>query len=401
MELAALGPACTVTDLIYLICSTVSTAAINLYAKNNDEEHKMTRFNATCVAVALTVGLVALLISMVFGEALLLALGATPVMIEVAKKYVRIRAVGLPLATMACAMYGLCVGRGDTKTPLVVTVYLSAILNVFFDWLLCAQFPFGAAGAAVATVAAQSSSFVAYFALMRRNGHLRLPSFRDFWPSWAETKPVLSIYVPVAFIVVCVLSMYACMSGFVNQTQPLVMMAAYKIWITVFAFFALCADPLAAATSTKLPPFVLKKSSSCARQFFRRAASSAAAVGAVGGLIGAGILFFGAGAFTQDPQVIQGAKIGVLPFILILCVMHPTRVCQNSLVVHGDLGFYVCAQTGLSLLFFVGLTLLAGRCAIGSISAYRSMLLATLIFYIASFGTYGSRVRYLNRRLGG
>jgi hypothetical protein len=43
----------------------------------------------------------------------------------------------------------------------------------------------------------------------------------------------------------------------------------------------------------------------------------------------------------------------------------------------------------------------AARCAIGSISAYRSMLLATLIFYIASFGTYGSRVRYLNRRLGG
>ena len=35
---------------------------------------------------------------------------------------------------------------------------------------------------------------------------------------------VLSIYVPVAFIVVCVLSMYACMSGFVNQTQPLVML---------------------------------------------------------------------------------------------------------------------------------------------------------------------------------
>eukprot|EP00435_Cladocopium_sp_Y103_P024159 s273_g5.t3 len=386
VELAALGPACTVTDLIYLICSTVSTAAINLYAKNSDDEHKMTRFNATCVAVALTVGLVAMVVSMVFGEALLLALGATPVMIEVAKKYVRIRAAGLPLATMACAMYGLCVGRGDTKTPLVVTVYLSAILNVFFDWLLCAQFPFGAAGAAVATVAAQSSSFVAYFALMRRNGHLRLPSFRDFWPSWSETKPVLSIYVPVAFIVVCVLSMYACMSGFVNQTQPLVMMAAYKIWITVFAFFALCADPLAAATSTKLPPFVLKKSSSCARTFFRRAASSAAAVGA--------------GVFTQDPNVIQGAKIGVLPFILILCVMHPTRVCQNSLVVHGDLIFYVCAQTGLSILFFVGLTLLAGRCAIGSISAYRSMLLATLIFYLASFGTYGSRVRYLNRRLG-
>ena len=38
-------------------------------------------------------------------------------------------------------------------------VYLAAILNVFFDWLLCAQFPFGAAGAAVATVAAQVSNW--------------------------------------------------------------------------------------------------------------------------------------------------------------------------------------------------------------------------------------------------
>ena len=41
--------------------------------------------------------------------------------------------------------------------------------------------------------------------------------------------------------------------------------------------------------------------------------------------------------------------------------MHPTRVCQNSLVVHGDLFFYVIAQTCLSLLFFGGLTLLASR----------------------------------------
>ena len=41
--------------------------------------------------------------------------------------------------------------------------------------------------------------------------------------------------------------------------------------------------------------------------------------------------------------------------------MHPARVCQNSLVVHGDLLFYVIAQTGLSLLFFAGLTLLARR----------------------------------------
>lgn len=55
---------------------------------------------------------------------------------------------------------------------------------------------------------------------MRRQKSLPLPRLRSFWPSWQEAKPVLSIYLPVSFIVICVLSMYACMSGFVNQTQP-------------------------------------------------------------------------------------------------------------------------------------------------------------------------------------
>eukprot|EP00439_Symbiodinium_sp_Y106_P036524 s2235_g4.t1 len=399
VELAALGPACTVTDLIYLICSTVSTAAINLYAKNA-EEHKLKRFNATCLSVAFFVGVAAALISLTLGGQLLQALGAMPVMMGVARKYVVVRALGLPFASMACAMYGLCVGRGDTQTPLAVQVYLSALLNVCFDWLLCAVIPWGASGAAWATVAAQTTSFCAYFLLMRRKGHLPLPSSRDFLPSFSEAKPVFSIFLPVSFIVVCVLSMYACMSGFVNNTQPLPMIAAYKIWITVFAFFALCADPMAAATSTKLPPFILEGSSPKARLFVRRAIACAAGVGAVGGLLGASVLNFLPWIFTQDATVMDGARNGLFHFVVILCFMHPARVCQNSLVVHGDLLFYVIAQTCLSLLFFAGLTLLARRCATGSISAYRSMLTATLIFYMASLKTYGLRVRYLNRKVG-
>ena len=65
-----------------------------------------------------------------------------------------------------------------------IVLPLPLALNDIFPWYpnmagispfshVFTRFPFGAAGAAVATVAAQSSSFVAYFALMRRNGHLR------------------------------------------------------------------------------------------------------------------------------------------------------------------------------------------------------------------------------------
>ena len=354
VELAALGPACTVTDLIYLICSTVSTAAINLYAKNK-EEHKLKRFNATCLTVAFFVGVLAALVSFTCGERLLLALGAMPVMMGVARKYVIVRAMGLPLASMACAMYGLCVGKGDTQTPLAVQVYLSALLNICFDWLLCAVLPWGAAGAAWATVAAQTTSFCAYFALMRCKGQLTLPSPGEFLPSFAETKPVFSIFLPVSFIVVCVLSMYACMSGFVNNTQPLPMIAAYKIWITVFAFVALCADPMAAATSTKLPAFVLEGSSPKARLFVRRAITCAAGVGAIGGpmaaledqhvsgqlnservenccrgLLGAAVLNFAPGVFTQDATVMAGARNGLLHFVACLDVERERHVQEAA-----------------------------------------------------------------------
>lgn len=399
IELAALGPACTVTDLIYLICSTVSTAAIKLYADTKGDEARRKRLGATSLSVALSIGTVAAVFSMGLGRTLLKVLGATPLMMPAAHRYIFIRAIGLPMATLASAMYGLCVGQGDTRTPLIVTVGLSAVLNVIFDWILCAVIPLGAAGAAWATVASQVTSFTAYAFIMRRKGQLPLPGLQGFLPSPAEAKPLLSIFAPISFIVICVLSMYACMSGFVNNTQPIVMIAAYKIWISVFAFFALCADPLAAATTTKLPPLINSGSSRNARLFVRRAMSCAVLVGTSGALAGAAFLRFGAQIFTQDAAVAHGASVGLAHFVAILALMHPTRVCQNTLIAHGDFLFYVAAQACLSALFFVGLTLLAGRCASGSISAYLSMLTATLAFYVASLSVYGFRARLLNRRI--
>eukprot|EP00931_Biecheleriopsis_adriatica_P066261 TRINITY_DN40657_c0_g1_i1.p1 TRINITY_DN40657_c0_g1~~TRINITY_DN40657_c0_g1_i1.p1 ORF type:complete len:542 (-),score=81.29 TRINITY_DN40657_c0_g1_i1:12-1598(-) len=399
VDLAALGPACTVTDLIYLICSTVSTAAIKLYADVEGDKEKQKRHTATCLFLALAIGTTAAITSLILGTLLLRALGATPIMLVPAHRYVVIRAVGLPLATLASAMYGLCVGQGDTKTPLLVTVGLSALLNVLFDWLLCAVFAMGAAGAAWATVAAQMTSFIAYTAIMRRKGQLPLPKLRQFVPSLTEARPVLSVFFPISFIVICVLSMYACMSGFVNTTQPIAMVAAYKIWISIFAFFALCADPLAAATTTKLPPLINSGSSTAVRLFVRRAIWCATGVGASGALLGAGILRYCSYAFTQDAAVVAGASVGLFHFVAILTLMHPTRVFQNTLVAHGDFLFYVAAAAGLSSLFFVGLVALAGRCVTGSLSAYLSMLTATLVFYISSICVYGLRARQLNRRV--
>lgn len=399
LELAALGPACMITDLLTLIVSS-PTAAIQLYARCTGNEELRKRHGATCLSVALGAGLTALVVCLANSHFLLRALNATPEMMPAAMSYVRVRALGLPMSSITTIMYGLCVGQGDTFTPLVVTVFLSAVLNILFDWRLCAVWNMGIAGAAWATVAAQVASLTAYTVLMRKSKQLPLPGIRDFLPYRKDAFDVLSIFFPIAFVVICVLSMYACMSGFVNRTQPLAMVAAYKIIITVFAFVALCADPMAQTTTTKLAPIVVAGSRRGAMTFFRRAVLAAFVVGACGAMTGAVFLKYGASLFTKDLAVAASASVGLGHFVAILCLMHPMRVCQNVMVCHGDFLFYVLMQAGLSFMFFVGMWQLVGMSHGSSSIAYTNMWTATLFYYVASLVVWAGRALQLNRRLG-
>ena len=60
-------------------------------------------------------------------------------------------------------------GLGDSTTPMI-TVFIASVFNVTGDLLLVAVFHMGAAGAAIATVAAQLASVVISFFLIRRRG---------------------------------------------------------------------------------------------------------------------------------------------------------------------------------------------------------------------------------------
>eukprot|EP00929_Paragymnodinium_shiwhaense_P005863 TRINITY_DN10835_c0_g1_i2.p1 TRINITY_DN10835_c0_g1~~TRINITY_DN10835_c0_g1_i2.p1 ORF type:complete len:417 (-),score=52.32 TRINITY_DN10835_c0_g1_i2:74-1324(-) len=400
LDLAALGPSSTVTDLIYLICSSISTVAIKQYAERAGSEESRTRHHATIIFVGLLLGTCGSIFTFKAARGLLHALGATRAMMPVAMDFALVRALGLPIATISSGLYGLCVGQGDTKTPFFVTVALTSVLNIAFTWFCCAVLGLGAAGAAWATVASQMTSFIAYIVIMRRKGLLPLPPARSFLPRMKDIKPVLGMILPISFIIICILSMYVCMSGFVNRSQPLQMIAAYKVFISIFAFVALLADPMAAAVTSQLPAFVLAGRSACANLFMKRAMLCALAVGTVGAAAGSFSLRFASSLFTADPIVAAGSRIGLWHFAAIILVMHPTRVCQNALVAHGDLLFYVLAQAGLSTLFFATLQLVLHLpCSATPVGAYLSMWSATLLFYTSSFTVYGGRMCILNGRL--
>ena len=81
--------------------------------------------------------------------------------------YVRICGAGSVFIVAYNVLGAVCRGIGDSKTPLF-TVAVACVINIAGDLLLVAGFHMGAAGAALATVAAQAISVLLSFGLIRK-----------------------------------------------------------------------------------------------------------------------------------------------------------------------------------------------------------------------------------------
>ena len=81
--------------------------------------------------------------------------------------YIRICGIGTVFIVAYNILGAIFRGLGDSKTPLI-TVAIACVINIFGDLLLCAVFKMGAAGAAIATVAAQAVSVLASLFIIKR-----------------------------------------------------------------------------------------------------------------------------------------------------------------------------------------------------------------------------------------
>ena len=111
--------------------------------------------------------------------------------------YVRWCSWGLIFITAYNVFGGIFRGIGDSKTPLI-TVAIACAVNVGLDLLLVAVFRMGAAGAAIATVAAQGVSVAASFLLLKKRG-LPFPVTRaELRPHGVYVRKTLLLGCPIA-----------------------------------------------------------------------------------------------------------------------------------------------------------------------------------------------------------
>src|SRR6185295_2282377 len=92
---------------------------------------------------------------------------------DLAARYLRLSALGLPCALLALAGQGYLRGVGDLRTPLRVVV-VANLVNVALEFLFVYGFGWGLDGSALGTVVAQLGMGAVFASLLLRAGGDRI-----------------------------------------------------------------------------------------------------------------------------------------------------------------------------------------------------------------------------------
>lgn len=179
IQQAALNPAVAVTDYTALLVAFMYTATTNLVAASIESEKSVeskSNTKKTLIQSLQLSGFVGLGLGSILSLCAPLLLKAIigndtidPAVFSAALKYVRIRALGFPAATIIGSAQSACLGMQDIKSPMYVLL-AAAVVNFFGDMLFVPNtnaWIGGAAGAAWATVFSQYAALGLFLKWLR------------------------------------------------------------------------------------------------------------------------------------------------------------------------------------------------------------------------------------------
>jgi len=240
-ELAALALAAALLSTLVSLCVflTYGTTAqvARLHGAGEDARAGAIAAQALWLALAIGVALAVLLVACA-GPAIAL-LGGEGRVAELAERYVRISALGVPLALIALAGQGYLRGVSDLRRPLVVVVVANAV-NVVLDLVFVYGFGWGLDGSAAGTVIAQAGMGAAFVVFLLR------AEADDRRPSWARTRPLVRMGGHLVVRTGALLGSFL-VAGAVLARIGEASLGAHHIAFQLFVFLALVLDAIAIA----------------------------------------------------------------------------------------------------------------------------------------------------------
>ena len=158
---------------------------------------KLRKTIGNAMALSAVCAMVLLVVFQLIAKPVLLLLQTPEEILPTAMLYIRIFFAGIPISMTYNLLAATLRAMGDGKTPLYAMI-VASLTNIVLDILFVIVFPFGVAGAAVATLIAQVvAAIYCYIVLSRMEGL----NFRkeDFVLEKVQTVRLLKLSVPLAF----------------------------------------------------------------------------------------------------------------------------------------------------------------------------------------------------------
>lgn len=243
-------------------------------------------------------------------------------------RYLQIRAFEVPLVMFSAVVWGFLVGRGDSRTPMLLA-WLQVLVNILLDWFLVVGglgFPaWGVAGAAIATVIANAVvAGVSAWVLWRPSSHAQFGTRLARRVPLRDLRRVLVIGLPMGigdFVEVASFTVFFALIGRLG-TEAL---AANNIALQFMSLSFTVGIAVAQASSSLVAQSLGANAPQRAERVGYRA--TALAMGLMG-LVGLSYLIAPTllmGIFSDDPQVVS-AGVAILRLVALYQVFDAAAI---------------------------------------------------------------------------
>ena len=382
-QLAALALAASVLGAVVTLCNflTYGTTAQVARLHGAGEEERAGEIAAQALWLAITIGLAMTVAVVALADPLMALVGGEGHTADLAARYLRLSALGLPCALIALAAQGYLRGVGDLRTPLIVVVVANAI-NIVLELVFVYVLHWGLDGSAAGTVVAQAGMGAAFAMSL-----LKAPA-RSRRPHAAQLKGLARMGGHIVVRTGSLLLAFV-IAGAVLARVGDDSLGAHQIAFQVFIFLALVLDAIAIAGQVLVGRMLGAGDAQGAVAGARRMLGWSLAGGCAMGL---GLLATRdvlPHAFSSDPDVLHRAHQLWPLFALMLPAGALVFALDGILLGAGDTRFLAYAMAFSALAVFVPITLFSLHFHWGVVGVWwglNALMLARLI-------TIGARYR--------
>ncbi|UAL46646.1 MATE family efflux transporter [Sutcliffiella horikoshii] len=388
IEVSAVGVTNAILAVYFAVFMSIGVAANVFIAKNTGagNDKKAGKVAQQSILLAVIIGILFGLISLLFAESLLKLMGVSEEVLTPAASYFRIVAVPSVFISLMFVLSSILRGAGDTKSPMKISIFIN-LLNIALDYILIFGWFFvpalGLEGAAYATLIARLVGVAGLLWYLGRSNDMKFSL--SYWRPDKEVQyQLLALGTPAAG------ERLVMRIGQVRYFGMIVALgtntfAAHQIAGNIEIFSYMIGYGFATAATTLVGQRLGANDLAGAKKY----ADFCVLIG-VGAMTILGLMLFflaewAAGFFTKDIQVIQQITIAlqidafiqpILAVVLILTgVFHGGENTRFPMYVTA-IGIWLIRTVGVYLLgIYIGLGIAGVWIAIGLDNLFRAVLL--------------------------